>query len=85
MSLGFCGAFFTRYSAVMVLPINGNINFECGQDLYDDMDLEAPPESWDDVAAVANKAQKRYDGDVYCCLGCGERRANVASYDRQTE
>jgi ABC-type glycerol-3-phosphate transport system substrate-binding protein len=84
VSLGFRGVFFTRYSAVMVLPINGNINFECGQDLYDDMDLEAPPESWDDVAAVANKAQKRYDGDVYCGLGCGERRANVASYDRQT-
>ena len=33
---------------------------------------------------MANKAQKRYGGDVYCCLGYGETRTNLASYDRQT-
>lgn len=78
--------FITRDSAVMGLPINGNIDLEyCGRDLYDEVDLEAPPETWDDVATAANKAQKRYDCDIYCCLECGERGANAASYDRQTQ
>lgn len=49
--------FFTRYSAVMVLLINGNINFECGQDLYDDMDLEAPPKSWDELGRRSRRGQ----------------------------
>ena len=76
---------FIRDGAMMGLPIGGDINLEyCGRDLYNEVDLEAPPETWGDVAAAANKAEKRYDGDAYSCLGSGERGANTASYDRQT-
>jgi multiple sugar transport system substrate-binding protein len=66
----------------MGLPINGNVNLEYyRRDLYDEMDLKGPPETWDDVIAAARKARKKYGGDVYGYLVRGERGANAASYD----
>jgi multiple sugar transport system substrate-binding protein len=74
--------FFAADGAVMGLPINGNINLEFyRKDLYEEMDLQGPPETWDDVVLAAKKARKRYGGDVYGYLVRGERGANAASYD----
>jgi multiple sugar transport system substrate-binding protein len=74
--------FFASDADVMGLPINGNVNLEYyRRDLYDEMDLKGPPETWDDVIAAARKARKKYGGDVYGYLVRGERGANAASYD----
>ncbi|MGH3148891.1 MAG: ABC transporter substrate-binding protein, partial [Rubrobacter sp.] len=72
--------YFSKDGTVLGLPVVGLIETEFYRgDLYEKLDIEGPPETWEGVISASKKAKKKLGSDFFGYLVRGER--NGASWN----
>lgn len=73
--------YFSKNGTVLGFPVVGLIELEFYRgDLYEKLDIEGPPETWEEVISNSKKIRKKEGSDVFGYLIRGERQGGTWNY-----